>query len=80
MPASLCVHLGITAPIDIWAPLMAFALNQALRRDRLARHGLDPNLVEEVNRTENGHIHATDIGKSGPPPDEAKCQSNSRVF
>ena len=45
LPASLYVHLEMTAPIYIWALLMALALNKVWRRHRLAQHGLDPNLV-----------------------------------
>ena len=44
LPASLYVHLEMTAPIYIWAILMSLALNKVWRRHRLAQHGLDPNL------------------------------------
>src|ERR1700752_2786705 len=43
LPASLYVHLEMTAPIYIWALLMSLALNKVWRRHRLAQHELDPN-------------------------------------
>jgi hypothetical protein len=39
LPASLYVHLEMTAPIYIWALLMSLALNKVWRRHRLAQHG-----------------------------------------
>ena len=53
LPASLYVHLEMTAPIYIWAILMSLALNKVWRRYRLAQHELDPNLVDEINRKKN---------------------------
>ena len=65
LPASLYVHLEMTAPIYIWALLMALALNKVWRRHRLAQHGLDPNLVDEINRKKNAHIHDDYIANTG---------------
>ena len=45
LPASLYVHLEMTAPIYIWSFLNTQALNKVMRRPRLAQHGLDPNHV-----------------------------------
>ena len=50
LPASLYVHLEMTAPIYIWALLMSLALNKIWRRYRLAQHDLDPNLVDVIKR------------------------------
>src|SRR3978361_1683260 len=50
LPASLYVHLEMTAPIYIWAILMSLALNKIWRRPRLSQHGLDPNLVDVIRR------------------------------
>ena len=80
LPASLYVHLEMTAPIYIWALLMSMALNKVWRRYRLAQHNLDPNLVDEINRKKNAHIHEAYIAKYGPRPDEARWQSNSSPF
>ena len=50
LPASLYVHLEMTAPIYIWALLMALALNKVWRRHRLAQHGMDPKLLDDIAR------------------------------
>ena len=58
---------------------MALALNKVWRRHRLAQHGLDPKLVDEINREKNAHIHDAYVAKYGPRPEEAKWQSNSSL-
>jgi len=80
LPASLYVHLEMTAPIYIWAILMALALNKILRRHRLGQHGLDPNLVDAIQREKDARIHEDYIRRYGPRPEEAKWQSNSSPF
>ena len=80
LPASLYVHLEMTAPIYAWALLMALALNKIWRRHRLVQHGLDPNLVDVINRKKDARIHEDYIRRYGPRPEEAKWQSNSSPF
>lgn len=80
IPASFYVHLEMTAPIYIWALIMAMALNKVWRRHRLARHGLDPNLVDVIKRKRDAHIHEDYARRFGPRPEEAKWQSNSSPF
>lgn len=80
IPASFYVHLEMTAPIYIWAVLMALALNKVWRRHRLAQHGLDPNLVDVIKRKRDAHIHDDYERRFGPRPDDAKWQSNSSPF
>lgn len=80
LPASLYVHLEMTAPIYIWALLMTLALNKVWRRHRLAQHNLDPNLVDEIKRKKNAPMHEAYIEKYGPRPDDANRQSNSSPF
>lgn len=80
LPASLYVHLEMTAPIYIWALLMALALNKVWRRHRLAQHGIDPNLVDQIRRKKDAHIHEDYIRRFGPRPEDAKWQSNSSPF
>ena len=70
LPASLYVHLEMTAPIYIWALLMALALNKVWRRHRLAQHGLDPKLLDDITRKKNAHNHDAYIAKYGPRPEE----------
>ena len=80
LPASLYVHLEMTAPIYIWAVLMALALNKIWRRHRLAQHGLDPNLVDVIKRKKDAYIHEDYVRRYGPRPEEAKWQANSSPF
>jgi Family of unknown function (DUF5313) len=80
LPASLYVHLEMTAPIYIWAVLMSLALNKVWRRHRLAQHDLNPDLVDEIRRKRDAHIHDAYVRKYGPRPDEARWQSNSSPF
>jgi hypothetical protein len=80
LPASLYVHLEMTAPIYVWALLMALALNKVWRRHRLAQHGLDPNLVDALKRQRDAHLHEAYLERYGPRPESAKSQSNSSPF
>ena len=67
-------------PIYMWAILMALALNKIWRRYRLGQHGLDPNLVDAIQREKDARIHEDYIRRYGPRPEEAKWQSNSSPF
>lgn len=80
LPTSFYVRLEMTAPIFIWAVLMSLALNKIWRRHRLARHGIDPNLVDQLKRRRDAHIHEDYARRFGPRPEEAKWQSNSSPF
>ena len=80
LPASLYVHLEMTVPIYIWSLLMALALNKVWRRHRLAQHGLDPNLVDVINRKKKAHIDEAYAARFGPRPESAQWQSNSNPF
>jgi hypothetical protein len=80
LPASLYVHLEMTVPIYIWAILMALALNKIWRRHRLAQHGLDQNLVDEIKRKKDAPMHEDYARRFGPRPEEARWQQNSSPF
>jgi hypothetical protein len=80
LPASLYVHLEMTAPIYIWALLMSVALNKIWRRYRLAQHDLDPNLVDVIKNKRDARIHEDYNRRYGPRPPEAKWQANSSPF
>ncbi|PXX12982.1 DUF5313 domain-containing protein [Mycolicibacterium moriokaense] len=80
LPASLYVHLEMTAPIYIWALLMSLALNKIWRRYRLAQHDLDPNLVDVIKLKRDARIHEDYVRRYGPRPPEAKWQANSSPF
>lgn len=66
IPMSLYLHLSTTMPIFIPFVLFSHALNKVWRRHRLRQHGLDPNLVDELSRQKNAHIHDAYIAKYGP--------------
>lgn len=80
LPTSFLVHLEMTAPIYIWAVLMAVALNKVWRRHRLAMHGMDPNLVDVIKRKRDAHIHDDYARRFGARPEDAKWQQNSSPF
>jgi uncharacterized protein DUF5313 len=80
LPASLYVHSEMTAPLYIWALLVSLALNKVWRRHRLADHGLDPNLVDVVNRRKQARMHEDYIRRYGPRPESAEWQANSSPF
>ena len=80
LPASLYVHLEMTAPIYIWAMLMSLALNKIWRRHRLAQHGLDPNLVDVIRRKRDSQLHEDYARRFGPRPESARFQANSSPF
>ncbi|MCW2512454.1 MAG: hypothetical protein JWR11_1496 [Mycobacterium sp.] len=80
LPASLYVHMEMTAPIYIWAILMSLALNKIWRRHRLAQHGLDPNLVDVIRRRKDARLHDDYIRRFGPRPPSAQSQANSSPF
>ncbi|MGW0159536.1 DUF5313 domain-containing protein [Mycobacterium sp. NPDC003323] len=80
LPASLYVHLEMTVPIYTWALIMAFVLNKVWRRHRLSQHGLDPALIDTLNREKNARLHEDYARRYGARPDEAKWQSNPSPF
>lgn len=80
LPTSFYVRFEMTAPIYIWAILMALALNKIWRRHRLAQHGLDQNLVDVIKRQKDAAMHEDYIRRFGPRPEEARWQQNSSPF
>lgn len=80
LPASLYVHVEMTVPLYAWALVINFALNKVWRRHRLAVHGLDPNLVDVINRRKQARIHEDYARRYGPRPESAEWQSNSSPF
>ena len=80
LPASLYVHLEMTAPLYVWALLISLALNKVWRRHRLAEHGLDQNLVDAVRRRKQARMHEDYIRRYGPRPESAEWQANSSPF
>lgn len=70
IPTTLDVHLGMTLPILIPFVYFSHALNKVWRRHMLAVHGLDPELVDELARKRDAHIHRSYIERYGPRPED----------
>jgi hypothetical protein len=69
IPTTLDVHLSMTLPILIPFVYFSHALNKVWRRHMLAVHGLDPELVDELARKRDAHIHQAYIERYGPRSD-----------
>ncbi len=66
IPTSLYVHASMTMPILIPFVYFAIALNKVYRRHRLSQHNLDPELVEELTRKRDAHLHESYAERYGP--------------
>jgi hypothetical protein len=66
IPTTLYVHLSMTIPILIPFIYFSHALNKIWRRHMLRVHGLNPNLVDELSRKKNAHIHESYAERYGP--------------
>jgi hypothetical protein len=66
IPTTLYVHLSMTLPILIPFVYFSHALNKVWRRHMLRVHGLNPDLVDELSRKKNAHVHQAYIDKYGP--------------
>jgi hypothetical protein len=66
VPTTLYVHLSMTVPILIPFVYFSHALNKVWRRHMLRVHGLNPDLVDELSRKKNAHVHQAYIDKYGP--------------
>lgn len=74
IPTTLDVHLGMTLPILIPFVYFSHALNKVWRRHMLAVHDLDPELVDELARKRDAHIHQSYIERYGPRPESPPAQ------
>jgi Family of unknown function (DUF5313) len=75
IPTTLDVHLSMTLPILIPFVYFSHALNKVWRRHMLAVHGLDPDLVDELARKRDAHIHQAYIERYGPRPESNPPQN-----
>ncbi|MGC4961594.1 DUF5313 domain-containing protein [Gordonia sp. DT218] len=57
VPADLSVRLTMTIPIIIPYIFFSIALNRVYRRHRLSQHGLDPDLVNKLERERNADLY-----------------------
>ncbi len=56
IPATLGMHLAMSALLFLPFIYFAHALDKVWRTHRLRQHGLDPDLVDEVERQRDAHI------------------------
>jgi hypothetical protein len=75
IPTTLDVHLSMTLPILIPFVYFSHALNKVWRRHMLAVHNLDPDLVDELARKRDAHIHQAYIERYGPRPESTPPQN-----
>ena len=66
IPMSLYLHVSMTLPIFIPFVFFSHALNKVWRRHMLAKHGLNPNLVDALSRQRNAHKHRAYEERYGP--------------
>lgn len=74
IPRSFYVHAEMTLPIFIPFVFFSHALNKVWRRHMLAKHGLNPDLVDELKRKRDAHIHLAYIERYGPRPVSAESR------
>src|SRR3984893_10627680 len=65
IPTTLDVHLSMTLPILIPFVYFSHALNKVGRRHRLTVHDLDPEVVDDLTRRRDAHIHQAYIERYG---------------
>lgn len=58
VPADIFIRLSMTLPILLPYIFFSIALNRVYRRHRLAQHGLDPDLVNKLDRERNADLYA----------------------
>lgn len=56
-PADWLVRATMTLPILIAYLFFSIALNRVYRRHRLAQHGLDPDLINKLEREKNADLY-----------------------
>lgn len=71
LPTDFATHVTMTFPIWSMLILFAHALNKVWRRHMLRMHSLDPNLVDEIARRRDAHIHRSYVERFGPRPESA---------
>ena len=69
IPATLGMHLAMSALLLLPFLYFAHALDKIWRAHRLRQHGLDPDLVDEAQRRRDAHIHENYRRRHGHPQD-----------
>lgn len=68
IPMSLYLHASMTLPIFIPFVFFSHALNKVWRRHMLAKHGLNPDQIDDLARQRNAHVHESYAQRYGPRP------------
>lgn len=66
IPTTLIVYISMTVPIIIPFIYFSVALNKVYRRFRLSQHGLDPKLLDQVERERHADVHEAYEQRYGP--------------
>jgi len=66
IPTTLYVYCGMTIPILIPFVYFSIALNRIYRRHRLAQHGLDPALADELAKAKDADLRRAYEERYGP--------------
>jgi len=69
IPASVGMHLAMSALLLVPFVYFAHALDKIWRAHRLRQHGLDPELVDEIQRRRDALIRQDYQRRHGHPPD-----------
>lgn len=72
VPADFVVRASMTIPILIPFIYFSHALNKIWRRHMLRVHGLDPALIDKLQRQKDSAKHQSYIERFGPRPDSAE--------
>ena len=71
LPTDFLTHVTMTVPIFVMLVIFSHSLNKVWRRHMLRVHNLDPELVDEITRQRDAHIHRAYIERYGPRPESA---------
>jgi len=66
IPTTVYMHLAMTALLLLPFLYFAHALDKIWRAHRLRQHGLNPDLVDELTRRRDAHIHESYLKRYGP--------------
>jgi hypothetical protein len=69
IPTTVYMHLAMTLLLLVPFLYFAHALNKIWRRHRLLQHGMNPDLVDELARKRDAHIHRAYEERYGPRPE-----------
>jgi hypothetical protein len=72
VPTDFVTRASMTIPILIPFIYFSHALNKIWRKHMLRVHGLDPHLIDKIQREKDADKHRSYIERFGPRPDGAE--------